>query len=352
MSNPEEILKRLKQGDSKDLTVQLGKDGDIIADPTGYISTGNPMLDYLIGRPGIPLGGITVLAGTTGTGKSTICLKIIKECQAAGGQAVYYDTEGRMNFPRAEKLGVDIDNLIIAQPDSLEELFEGVKNTIKATRATLEEDSQVVIVIDSIAGVPLEQDIDGKGGPIARFAFLLRKELRIMTSLVNRQRIALVIVTQPRATIEFGRLGKPPANWMGKEPLGHAAMTTLWLDVWGKFPGPDGDENSPIGHRIQAVLKDTRIAGCTVPECKECRRKDFRRTFDFYDATGPDFFGSALDVLKEKGLITSSGGWYQFKEEEKKFRRSEWEEKFLQPDVTAALSDILKGPQHDEPNSE
>ena len=331
--------------------MQLGKDGDIIADPTGYISTGNPMLDYLIGRPGIPLGGIFVLAGTTGTGKSTICLKIIAECQAAGGQAFYFDTEGRMNFPRAEKLGVDIDKLIIAQPDSLEQLFEGVKDTIKETRATLAEDDQVVLVIDSVAGVPLEQDIDGKGGPIARFAFLLRRELRIVTSLVNRQRIALVIVTQPRATIDFGRMGRPPANWMGKEPLGHAAMTTIYLEERGKFPGADGDENSPIGHRIQAVLKDTRIAGCTVPTCKECRRKDFRRTFDFYDATGPDFFGSALDVLKEKGLITSSGSWLQFRDEEKKFRRSEWEEKFLEPEVTAALGAILKGPQHDDATS-
>ncbi len=344
MSDPEEILKRLKEGGSKELTMQVGKDGDIIADPTGYISTGNPMLDYLIGRPGVPLGGITVIAGTMGTCKSTICIKILAECQARGGQGFIFDTEGRMNFPRMEKLGVDIPKLISAQPESLEQLFEGVKDAIKETRATLAEDDQVVIVIDSIAGVPLEKDIKGESSGVGRFAYLLRKELRIMTSLVNRQRIALVITTQPRATIDFGAWGKPPANWMGKEPLGHAAMTTIYLEERGKFDA--GDPNSPIGHRIQATLKDTRIAGCTVPTCKDCRRKDFRRTFDFYDATGPDFFGSALDVLKEKGLITSSGSWLQFRDEEKKFRRSEWEEKFLEPEVTAALSDILKGPQH------
>lgn len=121
--------------------------------------------------------------------------------------------------------------------------------------------------------------------------------------------------------------------------MGHAAMTTIRLQERGKF---GDDPASPIGHHILATLIDTRIAGCTVADCKTCTRKDFSRTFDFFDATGPDFYGSALDVLQEGKVISSAGGWYAFGDT--KFRRDDFEEQLEKnPAILEALAEILKG---------
>lgn len=339
MSDPQEVIKRLQAGDSE-LTVQVGREGAILGEPTGYVSTRCPTLDYLIGRPGIPLGGITLFIGAFGSGKSTVCLNILAECQAQGGQAVIFDTEGRLDFDRAQKLGVDLDKLIVAQPDTLEEMFEGVKKLILAAREVLEADDHIVIVVDGIAGAPLEKEVKGEKTSLGAQSLLIRRELRVMTNLVNRQHIALVITTQPRQKINIGKWGSPEISWLGKDPLGHAAMTAIRLEEQKKF---GEDLNSPIGHHIMATLVDTRIAGCTVPECKDCRRKDFRRTFDFYDATGPDFFSSALDVLQEKKMVSYNGGWYTF-QDKKPFRRADIEKKLTEwPEMLDALREILKG---------
>lgn len=338
MSDPQAVVKRLKK--DADLAVQVGKAGDIIAEPTGYISTRCPTLDFLIGRPGIPQGGITLLAGAYGSGKSTICLNILAETQAQGGQAVIFDTEGRLNFDRAEKLGINLEKLIIAQPNTLEEAFDGVKQMIHVAREEFTEDEHIVIVLDSIAGAPLEKEVKAEKTALGAQSFLIRRELRVMSNLVNRQRIGLVITSQPRQQINLGKWGKPEKHWMGRDPLGHAAMTAIYLEEQKKF----GDDlSSPIGHVIMATLVDTRIAGCTVPDCKECCRKDFRRTFDFYDATGPDFFGSALDVLQEKKVISYSNGWYGFRDK-KTFRRADFEERLTEwPEMLDELREILKG---------
>lgn len=337
MSDPLAVVKRLQE--DADLTVQLGRDGPIIAEPTGYVSTRNPTIDFLIGKPGVPMGGISLLIGAFGSGKSTVCLSILAEAQATGGQAVVFDTEGRFNFDRATKMGVDVDKLILAQPDTLEEAFDGVKAMIHAARNEFTNEEGIVIVLDSIAGAPMAKEVAGEKQGLGAQAILIKRELRVMSNLVNRQRIALVVTTQPRQTINLGAWGTPKPSWLGKDPLGHAAMTTIRLQEKAKF-GPD--PKSPIGHTILATLIDTRIAGCTVPECQTCTRKDFQREFRFFDATGPDFFSSALDVLQERKVVTYSGGWYAFGDS--KFRRDDFEEQVAKdPAILEALAQILKG---------
>ncbi len=315
-----------------------------MADPTGYISTRNPTLDYLIGRPGVPLGGITLLIGAYGSGKSSVCLNVLAETQATGGQAVVFDTEGRFNFDRAEKFGIVIKDLILAQPNTLQEAFAGVKSMIHEAREEFAGEESIVIVFDSIAGAPMEKELLGKKQGLGDQAILIKRELRVMSNLVNRQRIGLIVTTQPRKKINIGAWGTPPPSWLGEDALGHAAMTTIRLQEKAKF-GPD--PASPIGHSILATLIDTRIAGCTDPTCQKCTRKDFERTFNFFDATGPDFYGSALDVLMECGVVTLGGGWYKYKDEEKGFRAADFEKKLeTTPEILDDLSTILKGSWH------
>lgn len=338
MANPLEVVKKLKE--ATELTVQVGREGDIIAEPPGYISTRCPTLDYLIGRPGVPLGGITLLVGAYGSGKSTILQAILAEGQAGGGQAVLFDTEGRFNFDRAAKLGIDVDKLILAQPDTLEAAFAGVKQMIATAREVLGENEHIVIGLDSIAGAPMRKELKGESMGLGDQAKLIKRELRIMSNLVNRQRIALVVTSQPRMKINLGAWGGSTTTWVGEDPLGHSALTTIRLEEKSKF---GDDPNSPIGHQIRATLVDTRISGCTEPTCKDCRRKDFKRLFDFYDATGPDFFGSALDVLMEKKVVEYKNGWYLFRGH--KFRKAQFETKATTelPELLDMLGEILKG---------
>lgn len=354
MADVKAVVKRLQE--AADLSVQIGKDGPILADPTGYISTRNPMLDFLIGRPGIPLGGITLLIGAYGSGKSSVCLNILAEVQATGGQAVMFDTEGRFNFDRAEKFGINLKELIIAQPNTLQEAFEGVKSMIHAARDEFTDDESIVIVFDSIAGAPMEKELKGEKQGLGDQAILIKRELRVMSNLVNRQRIGLIVTTQPRQKIQLGAFVQPPMSWLGESALGHAAMTTIRLQEKAKF---GDDPASPIGHTILATLIDTRIAGCTDPDCRGCTRKDFQRTFEFFDATGPDFYGSALDVLLECGVLSYGGGWYKYRDETKGFRRDDFEKKLEEtPEILDDLSTILKGSWHgiqsdeDTPNLE
>ena len=93
----------------KDVQVaaQVGEQGELEIRPTGYVSTRCPMIDYLIGRPGLPLGGITIIAGAYGTGKTSLCLQTAAEAQTRGGQVVFFDTEGRFDYDRAKQLGVN-----------------------------------------------------------------------------------------------------------------------------------------------------------------------------------------------------------------------------------------------------
>ncbi len=340
MPDPKEIIKAMKTG-SPNLTIQVGRDGEIIGKPTGYISTRNPMLDWLIGKPGFPLGGISLLVGAFGTGKSTIVLNALAECQAKGGLGIIFDTEGRLDYDRAQKLGVDMDSLIVAQPNTLEEVFDGVKEMIAKAREVVDMVDSILIAVDSIAGAPLEKDVKGEKSGLGQQSLIIRRELRILSNQVNRQHIGLLLTSQPRQKIQLGQWQKPEPHWLGRDPIGHAAMTTILLEERKKFGGDDV-ANSPLGNVIQATLVDTRIAGCTLPECRECRRKGFRREFDFYAATGPDFFGSALDVLTEAKAVGYGGGWYTF--EGKKFRRDELEEKMQEwPGLLETLSRILAG---------
>ena len=317
---------------SSKVASQLGGQGEVDVQPTGYISTRCPTLDYLIGKPGVPQGGITTFVGAYGTGKTSLCQHILAEVQSERGIGVMVDAEGRFSLTRAEHLGVNVKDLILIRPSTLEETFESVRKSIEAIRET-SPDQKAVIVVDSVAGAGLEVDVKGAErsapGSYARF---LGSELRVLTGLVSRQKIALVITCQPKMKIEFGKWGRPGITWIGERAIGHASWMIIGLEEQGKI---GEDPNSPVGFHVMATLMDTRIA--------DKERKGWRRTFDFYSATGVDWFSSALDVLLEKKVVNFNGGWYRFGEG-KPFRRAQFEEQMeTVPELTEALHDILHG---------
>lgn len=325
------------------VAAQVGEEGPLIGRPTGFVSTGNPMIDFLIGRPGIPLGAITLLVGAYGTGKTTLCYQIAAQTQALGGQIVYFDTEGRFDFDRAKQVGVNTDEFILVQPETLEDTYKAARQTLAVARDEVEEDDIVVVFVDSAAGAALKEDLEGDGSAVGAYSRLLSDEMKILPGLVHRKRIGLVLTAQPRMKIEFGRWGQPGTTWMGERALGHAAQTVLLLEEQQKI---GDDPNSPTGYRIQVTLKDTRIAGKA--------RRGWRRTVDFYNDTGFDYWGSVADVLTDPQvkLLKYNNGWYYWKDE-KPFRRKDIATKMEEwPPLTEALAQLLQGGPLEEEDAE
>lgn len=324
----DKLLKEVK------VAAQVGDEGELEVRPTGYVSTRVPMIDFLIGRPGIPLGGLSVLAGAYGSGKTSLCYHIVAETQAMGGQAVFFDTEGRFDFDRAKKLGVNPDAFLLVQPETLEETYEGARQVIEAAREVVGPDDLVTIIIDSSAGAPLKDDLEGEGTNPGAYSRYLSSEMKVFPGLVRRQRIGLILTSQPRQKLEFGRWGRPEVTWMGERALGHAASTILLLEEQQKI---GDDPNSPEGYRILVTNKDTRIAGVG--------RKGWRRTVDFYSATGFDYYGSLVDLLidPEVKLLSYKSGWYTWRDN-KPFRRKDITEKLEEwPELVEAIAQVLEG---------
>jgi recombination protein RecA len=292
-------------------STHVGEPPDEEQAPVEYISTRCPMLNYLIGRPGIPVGGITTLVGAYGSGKSTAVQHILAEVQSLGGTAVLIETEGRFAYDHARQLGVDTKSLIVAEPECLEDAFKTVQKMMQVIRARRPNDL-VVIALDSIAGAVIKEELAGKSAGLGAYARTVSEWMRILTKRVKSHRIALVLTNQPRQRIELGKWGRPDLTWIGERPLGHASKVLInfeWVSQLGK------DVNSPNGFRILSTILDTRISN----------RRGWKRTFDLYYEGGLDWHGSALDVLTEIGLVEFKGGWFSY--QGKPFRRSGFPEK-------------------------
>ncbi len=310
--------------EAKDVAVTAGAVEDEDDEPVGYLSTGIPMLDYLIGRPGIPIGGISTLVGAYGTSKSTIVANLIAETQRRNGVAILFETEGRFSIARARELEVNTDDLIVVTPESLEDVYAGVKQMIDALNNELKEDDLVFIAVDSAAGAPMKAELDGDDIAVGSYARLISGSMRILSSMVKRNRIALLFTSQPRSTINFGSWGNQPSTtFIGERALGHASKILIELSTSTKL---GKDKMSPEGVRIKAKIKDSRISP----------RRDWVRTFDLH-TNGFNWAESALEVLAEVGLVDVNKGWYKYEGES--FRADEFEKKLENwPDLREAVS--------------
>jgi recombination protein RecA len=257
------------------------------------IPTGSVAFDLALGIGGFPRGRVIEVFGPEATGKTTLALHVIAEAQKLGGQAAFIDAEHAMDPPYAAKVGVDIDNLLISQPDYGEQALEIAEVLVRSGAVD-------VIVIDSVAALVPKAELEGEMGDahMGLQARLMSQALRKLTAIVARSKTCFIFINQIREKIGFF-LGNPETTTGGRALKFYASLR---IDVRRLTAIKEGD--SVIGNRVKVKIVKNKMA----PPFKEAQ-------FDIIYGEGISREGDLVDCGLEYGLIEKSGTWYSYKGE-------------------------------------
>ncbi len=261
---------------------------NVPAIPTGCLS-----LDAAIGVGGIPRGRIIEVYGPESSGKTTICLHVIAEAQRRGGLAAFVDTEHALDVNYAQRLGIDLNNLLLSQPEFGEQALEIVEKLVRSGAID-------VIVIDSVAALTPRVEIEGDMGDaqMGTQARLMSQAMRKLNASIGKTRTSVIFTNQLRSKI--GVIYGNPETTTGGNALKFYA--SVRIDVRRKEIIKDGQEI--IGNRVRAKIVKNKVA----PPFKEVE-------FDVMYNEGISKIGDMIDVGAEHGIIQKSGSWYTFQGE-------------------------------------
>ena len=277
-----------------------------VASATEYISTQSLALDVALNMPGIPQGRLTVIRGWESSGKTTLITHLLAETQRIGGVAVLLDSEFAFDEDRAARIGLNRDEMVIAQPETLEDSIALIEKTIKAVRNQT-PDKPVVIVWDSVGGTPTKAGLEGEFGDSKAFglhAKLVSEALRRITGKIKKENITLVIVNQNRELVEtgpFAGTGNETSTMIAKRPLQFHASVIIDVRKGSELRLDKTDANSP-SYGITTRMKVVKNK-CSNPFGKAEVRCLFDSGFD-------DDYGHFQLALKI-GMITAKGSWYK-----------------------------------------
>ncbi len=264
--------------------------GDQPAQTYDVISTGSISLDYALGIGGVPRGRIIEIFGPESSGKTTTCLHIIAEAQKNGGIAALIDAEHAFDINYAKRLGVDTENLILAQPDFGEQALEILDSLIRSNAID-------VIVIDSVAALVPRAEIEGEMGDahMAVQARLMSQALRKITGVTSKSNTCVIFTNQLRSKIGVV-FGNPETTTGGNALKFYASVR---LDI--RRIGAIKEGNDIVGSRVKVKVVKSKVA----PPFKEVE-------FDILFNEGISKAGELIDLGIEHGLIQKSGAWLTF----------------------------------------
>jgi recombination protein RecA len=257
------------------------------------ISTGCMSLDAAIGIGGVPKGRITEIYGPESSGKTTICLHIIAEAQKKGGIAAFVDTEHALDVNYAQRLGIDLNSLLLSQPNFGEQALEIVETLVRSGAID-------VIVIDSVAALTPRIEIEGEMGDaqMGSHARLMSQAMRKLNSAIGKSHTAVLFTNQLRSKIGVV-YGNPETTTGGNALKFYASVR---LDIRRKEVIKSGDEI--LGTRVKVKVVKNKVA----PPFKQVE-------FDINYNEGISRLGDLIDVATEYGIITKSGAWFTYKNE-------------------------------------
>ncbi len=284
-------LGQIEKQFGKGSILRLGAKEAIV--PVSSISTGSISLDYALGVGGLPRGRICEIFGPESSGKTTIALQVVAEAQKQGGMAAFIDVEHALDPIYAKQLGVDVDNLLVSQPDFAEQALE-------ITSVLIASGSIDVLVVDSVAALVPKAELDGEMGDshMGVHARLMSQAMRKLTGIVSKSNTCLVFINQIREKIGV-MFGNPETTTGGRALKFYSSIR---IDIRRIAAIKDGE--TVTGNRTKVKVVKNKVA----PPFREAE-------FDIIYGEGVSREGDLIDLGVTNNVVEKSGSWYSYKGE-------------------------------------
>jgi recombination protein RecA len=285
-------LMQIEKQFGKGSIMRLGEE-EAFNNQVGHISTGSLALDIALGIGGVPRGRVVEIFGPEASGKTTLALNIIAEAQKSGGEAAFIDAEHALDPIYASRLGVDLDNLLLSQPDTAEQALEIAEMLVRSGALD-------VVVIDSVAALVPRAEIEGDMGDsfVGLQARLMSQALRKLTGAISKSNTTAIFVNQLREKIGV-MFGNPETTPGGRALKFYSSVRLDIRRIESLKQGTD-----IIGNRVRVKVVKNKLA----PPFKLAE-------FDIMYGEGISREGGVVDIASDMGIINKSGAWYTHNEE-------------------------------------